>query len=191
MTNDFAIKDAVWLDGLAFVHSGEYKSRLQAIANRIRSDYALGRPAEVVEACATDGCPNFGTERFDSGGVGSVYCPECFEKIKALAPTENMSAKGLTRDDIAEIISKAGAPPGPPDGPISAAPDGHFLKVQAYKQADAVLTALAGGKTLPDDIRSFIYAIMGADTWVEAGMIWDKNPELRKATHTAIKERNV
>lgn len=36
-TNDFAIKDAVWLDGLAFSRSGEEASRLRAIAHRIRT----------------------------------------------------------------------------------------------------------------------------------------------------------
>ena len=32
-------------------------------------------------------------------------------------------------------------------------------------------------------VRSFVYALLGANTWVEAGKIWDKNPEERKAAH--------
>lgn len=72
----------------------------------------------------------------------------------------------LSRDDLAEIISKAGAPPGPPDGPIGALPDGHFLKVQAYKQADAVLAAFnanvganVGGETFQAGVEACLALI--------------------------------
>lgn len=37
-----------------------------------------------------------------------------------------------------------------------------------------------------DEVRSFMFAILGADTWIEAGAIWDQNPEHRKATLSAL-----
>ena len=36
---------------------------------------------------------------------------------------------------------------------------------------------------VPDEVRSFVYAILGADTWIEAGAIWNGSPEQRKAAH--------
>lgn len=40
--------------------------------------------------------------------------------------------------------------------------------------------------TLDSEARSFIYALLGADTWIEAGAIWEGNPEQRKAAHVAL-----
>jgi len=36
-------------------------------------------------ACATDGCGGIATHRFESGGVGSIYCPDCIGKIAAIS----------------------------------------------------------------------------------------------------------
>ena len=40
------------------------------------------------------------------------------------------------------------------------------------------------GEDIPNDVRSFVFAILGADTWLEAGSVWESNPEQRKAAHT-------
>lgn len=34
-----------------------------------------------------------------------------------------------------------------------------------------------------DEMRGFMFALLGADTWIEAGAIWEGNPEQRKAAH--------
>lgn len=39
---------------------------------------------------------------------------------------------------------------------------------------------------MTDDIRGFLYALLGADTWIEAGSIWAGNPEQRKAAHAFL-----
>jgi hypothetical protein len=36
------------------------------------------------DACATEDCMRPATERFEYGGVGSVYCKDCMAKINAL-----------------------------------------------------------------------------------------------------------
>lgn len=41
-------------------------------------------------------------------------------------------------------------------------------------------------RVVTDEVRSFLYAILGADTWLEAGAIWEQNPEHRKAAHEAL-----
>ncbi|MCO5072051.1 MAG: hypothetical protein M9944_12675 [Rhizobiaceae bacterium] len=47
---------------------------------------ALQAPQEAGE-CATDGCGNTATGRFESGGVGSHHCPSCLAKIAAYLST--------------------------------------------------------------------------------------------------------
>lgn len=64
------------------------------------------------------------------------------QKLRA-ASIPKVEPHQINRDDLADLISKAGAPPGPPDGPIGALPDGHWAKVAAYRQADAVIAALS------------------------------------------------
>lgn len=50
---------------------------------------------EAYDECATEGCGNPGTVRFESGGVGSAYCVDCFGKVKALAsPAQAIAAEG-------------------------------------------------------------------------------------------------
>lgn len=39
---------------------------------------------------------------------------------------------------------------------------------------------------LTPEALSFIYALLGADTWLEAGAVWDRNPDQRKAARAAI-----
>ena len=34
--------------------------------------------------CATEGCGNFATVHFIRGGIGSLYCQECYLKVQAL-----------------------------------------------------------------------------------------------------------
>ena len=48
---------------------------------------ALQAPQEAGE-CATDGCGNTATGRFESGGVGSHHCPGCLAKIAAISQIE-------------------------------------------------------------------------------------------------------
>lgn len=38
-----------------------------------------------------------------------------------------------------------------------------------------------------EDVRCFLYALLGADTWIEAGAIWSENPDQRKAAHEALR----
>ena len=44
-------------------------------------------------------------------------------------------------------------------------------------------TASDERQDIPDDVRSFVFAILGADTWLEAGSVWESNPEQRKVAH--------
>jgi hypothetical protein len=36
--------------------------------------------------CATEGCHNAATVRYESGGIGSPYCAECAAVIQAMWP---------------------------------------------------------------------------------------------------------
>lgn len=60
------------------------------------------------EVCATEGCGNAATERFESGGVGSIHCPSCIANIAAIAasPTDNLEAGA--GDLVARLRSRKG-----------------------------------------------------------------------------------
>ncbi|CCF19117.1 protein of unknown function [Pseudorhizobium banfieldiae] len=75
-------------------HEGVYlwwagKGRLhldhEAIAAIIEAIKPLVTPPPVPHMCASDGCEKPATERFEAGGVGSVYCADCAAKVAAIA----------------------------------------------------------------------------------------------------------
>jgi hypothetical protein len=39
---------------------------------------------------------------------------------------------------------------------------------------------------MTEDVRAFLFALLGSDTWLEAAAVWDGNPEQRKDAHAAI-----
>lgn len=41
-------------------------------------------------------------------------------------------------------------------------------------------------RKMTQDVCGFLYALLGSDTWIEAGMVWDGNPDERKAAYNAI-----
>lgn len=79
----------------------------------------------------------------------------------------------LDCDYFAQIIHDAGAPPGPQDGPISMLPDDHWVKVRAYRQADAVIAAL-GGQVAPDPNKSFYDTVTDLPSDQLADYLWKK-----------------
>jgi hypothetical protein len=46
--------------------------------------YAATPPAQKVMECATEGCEQTATVRFERGGVGSDYCRDCYMRVQAL-----------------------------------------------------------------------------------------------------------
>lgn len=53
-------------------------------------------PVPHLNVCATEGCEEPATERFEAGGVGSIYCAACVAKVAAIAsapqPREDVSS---------------------------------------------------------------------------------------------------
>lgn len=39
---------------------------------------------------------------------------------------------------------------------------------------------------MPEDVRGFLYALVGSDNWREAASVWQNNPEQRKAAHAFL-----
>ncbi|SDG83868.1 hypothetical protein [Pelagibacterium luteolum] len=85
---------------------------------------------------------------------GDIQLKKSKLELKKAQREEPVLNKALDRGYLAQLISDAGAPPGPQDGPISMLPDDHWVKVRAYRQADAVIAAL-GGQVAPDPEKSF------------------------------------
>lgn len=55
-----------------------------SISNAILSILEATPPAPMVTECATEGCAQAATVRFERGGVGSDYCHDCYMCIQAL-----------------------------------------------------------------------------------------------------------
>lgn len=58
--------------------------------------------------CATDGCYRTGTERFEAGGVGSIYCPDCAATIRQIKEATTPPAQTETEKpapDGLEIVA--------------------------------------------------------------------------------------
>lgn len=45
-------------------------------------------PAPKVTECATEGCAQTATVRFERGGVGSDYCRDCYMRIQSLTAAQ-------------------------------------------------------------------------------------------------------
>ena len=43
--------------------------------------------------CATEGCGNFATVHFIRGGIGSLYCQECYLKVQALGRSPSSTGR--------------------------------------------------------------------------------------------------
>ncbi|MCB1470917.1 MAG: hypothetical protein KDK08_28000 [Rhizobiaceae bacterium] len=80
---------------------------------------ALQAPQEAGE-CATDGCGNTATGRFESGGVGSHHCPSCLAKIAALSQPEAQAVPSAdtTVEKLVEIVSEQLEIDGDGEGPF-------------------------------------------------------------------------
>jgi hypothetical protein len=71
-------------DGRAQETRSAISRRLRALASRTPNTEMVVKADQIAGYCATEGCDNAGTERFEAGGVGSVYCPGCAASIEVL-----------------------------------------------------------------------------------------------------------
>ena len=115
LSDESYLKDRLAYSDVVRIHS-ILEDEVKSIVCTAFDLAALQAPQDAGE-CATDGCGNTATGRFESGGVGSHHCPSCLAKIAALSqpeaqavpkgwklvpiePTEAMCVAGCREDDI-------------------------------------------------------------------------------------------
>lgn len=96
--NVFTSGVIVLLDGAiipgarGLVSESEAKAAAQAdYERRILSALEATQPAPKVTECATEGCEQPATVRFERGGVGSDYCHDCYMRIQSLTAAQEAS----------------------------------------------------------------------------------------------------
>lgn len=74
---------------VAYYDDGQFHW-MSGIAPRNCELYALEAtpPAPKVTECATEGCEQTATVRFERGGVGSDYCHGCYMRIQTLTAAQ-------------------------------------------------------------------------------------------------------
>ena len=92
---------------------------------------------------------NFLASVIKSGEPWTATCQAEFDKahaaLREASRTQEPAEWPVDRDELAQLIHDAGAPPRPPCPPIRSLPETHFVRVAAYRQADAVLALRAAG----------------------------------------------
>ena len=69
----------------------------------------LNPEAERIGDCASQDCHRVPTERFESGGVGSIYCDVCAKKVRILQGEDLWCVHVIGSDDVFAMPSLGAA----------------------------------------------------------------------------------
>ncbi len=132
--------------------------------------------APVSNECATEGCANAGTERFEAGGVGSSYCPDCHAKIIALRSYDKQALEGAA--EFFEQIATMGNP-----APLAFAQAiRRALRSQSPEPSSSEVVAPKGWKLVPEEPSdkmmiaggfSFAGRVPNKQVFPEVHKVWD------------------